>query len=99
MNEMNTYLPPNIRLINPISRRFTTNRRFTSDDLPTWAERGRTTQAITIQATHTYQIPTQAITTQATTIQATELRIVNFTIQATFSNYLNKITKFIVCSF
>ena len=45
--------------------------------------RGRTTQAITIQATHTYRIPTQAITTQAITNQATEFRIVNFTIQAT----------------
>ena len=53
-------------------------------------EWGRTTQAITVQATHTYRIPTQAITTQATTTQATEVRIVNFIIQATFSNYLNK---------
>ena len=45
---------------------------------------GRTTQAITIQATHTYRIPTQAITTQATTTQATEFKIVNFIIQATY---------------
>ena len=54
--------------------------------------RGRTTQAITSQATHTYRIPTQAITTQATTTQATEFRIVNFIIQATFTNYLIKYT-------
>ena len=62
-------------------------------------EGGRTTQAITIQATHTNRMPTQAITTQAITTQATEFRIVNFTIQATFTNYLNKYTKFIGCSF
>ena len=49
--------------------------------------RGRTTQAITIQATHTYRIPIQAITTQAITNQATEFRIVNFTIQATTVTY------------
>ena len=31
-------LPPYIRLINPISKRFTTNGSFTSDQLPTWVE-------------------------------------------------------------
>ena len=38
INEMDTYIPPNIRLINPISRRFTNNRRFTSSELPIWVE-------------------------------------------------------------
>ena len=33
MNEMATHTPPNIRLINPISKRFTPNRRFTSSYL------------------------------------------------------------------
>ena len=39
--EMDTYIPPNIKLINPISKRFTTNRRFTSDELPTWVEQSQ----------------------------------------------------------
>ena len=38
MNEMDTDIPHNIRLINPISKQFTTNRRFTTDELPTWVE-------------------------------------------------------------
>ena len=29
MNEMDNYIPLNIRLIDPISKRFTNNRRFT----------------------------------------------------------------------
>ena len=41
MNEMDTYITPNIRLINLISKRFTTHRRFTSDELPTWVEQSQ----------------------------------------------------------
>ena len=41
INEMDTYIPPNIRLINPISKLFTTNQRFTSDELPTWVEQSQ----------------------------------------------------------
>ena len=41
MNEMDTYIPPNIRLINPISKRFTHNRRFTSNELPSWIEQSQ----------------------------------------------------------
>ena len=40
-NEIDTYIPPNIRLINPISKRFTNNRRFTSNKLPTWVEQSQ----------------------------------------------------------
>ena len=36
--EMNTYIPPNIRLINPISKRFTNNWRYISNELPSWVE-------------------------------------------------------------
>ena len=39
MNELN--IPPNIRLINPISKRFTSNWRFTADELPTWVEQSQ----------------------------------------------------------
>ena len=35
MNEMDNYVPSNIRLINPISKRFTANGGFISDELPT----------------------------------------------------------------
>ena len=38
---MDTYIPPNVRLINPISKRVTTNQRFTSDELPTWLEQSQ----------------------------------------------------------
>ena len=31
MNELDTNIPPDIRLMNPISERFTINRRFTSE--------------------------------------------------------------------
>ena len=41
MNELDTYIPPNIRLINPISKRFTPNLRFTSHELPTWVEQSQ----------------------------------------------------------
>ena len=41
MNELNTFIPPNIRLINPISKRFTSNWRFTADELPTWVEQSQ----------------------------------------------------------
>ena len=37
--ELDTYLPPNIRLINSISKWFTINRRFASVELPTWVGR------------------------------------------------------------
>ena len=33
VNELDTYTPPNVWLISPISRRFTINRRFTYDEL------------------------------------------------------------------
>ena len=35
------YIPPKIRLINLISKRFTTNWRFTSDELPIWEEQSQ----------------------------------------------------------
>ena len=39
MNEwFRYYTPPNIRLINPISKRFKPNCRFTADEVPTWVE-------------------------------------------------------------
>ena len=38
---MDTYIPPNIRLINPISKRLTTNQRFISNELPTWVEQSQ----------------------------------------------------------
>ena len=42
MNEWNRhFIPPNTRLINQISKRLTTNRRFTSDELPTWVEQSQ----------------------------------------------------------
>ena len=41
MNEMDAYIPPSIRLIYPISKRFTTNRRFTFDELHTWVEQSK----------------------------------------------------------
>ena len=41
MNETDTYIPPNIRLMNPISKWFTTNRRFTTDELPTLVEQSQ----------------------------------------------------------
>ena len=33
MNELDIYIPPNIRLINLTSKRFTYNQSFTSDEL------------------------------------------------------------------
>ena len=39
--EMVNYMPPNIRLMNPISKRFTTNQRFTTNELPTWVEQSQ----------------------------------------------------------
>ena len=41
MNEMETYIPLNIRLIYQISKRFTYNQRFTSDELPVWVEQSQ----------------------------------------------------------
>ena len=38
---MDTYIPPNIRLISPISTRLTYNRRFKSDELPTLIEQSQ----------------------------------------------------------
>ena len=38
---MDTYIPPYIRLISPIFKRFTTKRRFTSDELPTLIEQSQ----------------------------------------------------------
>ena len=38
MNEYDTYILPNISLINPISKRFTYNQRFTLDELPVCKE-------------------------------------------------------------
>ena len=38
---MDTYISPNISLINPISKRFTNNRRFISEELPTWVEQSQ----------------------------------------------------------
>ena len=38
---IDTYIPPNIRYINPISKQFTPNRRFTADELPTWVEQSQ----------------------------------------------------------
>ena len=36
-----THILPNIRSINLISKPFKTNRRFTSDELPTWVEQSQ----------------------------------------------------------
>ena len=36
-----TLILPNIRMINLISKRFTNNQRFTSDELPTWVEQSQ----------------------------------------------------------
>ena len=38
MNKLDTYTSPYIRLINRISKQFTPNQRFTTDELPTWLE-------------------------------------------------------------
>ena len=38
---MDTYIPHNIRLIYPISKRFTYNQSFTSDELSTWVEQSQ----------------------------------------------------------
>ena len=38
---MDTFIPPNIRMINPISKWFTANIRFTSDVMPTWKEQSQ----------------------------------------------------------
>ena len=40
-DDMDTYIPPNIRLINPISKRFTPNWRFIFDELPSWVEQSQ----------------------------------------------------------
>ena len=57
MNEMDTYIPPNIRLINTISKRFTTNRRFTSDEPPTWVEQS---QDLMLRSTVSFLIVTHS---------------------------------------
>ena len=48
MNKLDTYIPPNSNLItrslsgsHPISKRFTPNRRFSADELPTWVEQSQ----------------------------------------------------------
>ena len=41
MNELDTYIPSNIRLINPISKRFTYNWSYTSDEWSTWVEQSQ----------------------------------------------------------
>ena len=41
MNELDTYILPNIKLINPILKRFTINRRFASDELATWIKQSQ----------------------------------------------------------
>ena len=41
MNELDTFMQPNIRLINPISKWFTSNWRFTADELLTWVEQSQ----------------------------------------------------------
>ena len=38
---MDTAISPNIRLINLISKPFTINGTFTSDELPTWVEQSQ----------------------------------------------------------
>ena len=38
MNELDTYIRPNIRLINPIFKRFKNNRSYIFDELSTWVE-------------------------------------------------------------
>ena len=41
MNELDTYIPPNIRLITRSLSGLNTNRRFTADELPTWVEQSQ----------------------------------------------------------
>ena len=41
MNELDTYIPPNIRLITRSLSGSHTNRRFTADELPTWVEQSQ----------------------------------------------------------
>ena len=41
LHKMDTDIPPNIRLINPISKRFRTNQRFTSNEPPNWVEQSQ----------------------------------------------------------
>ena len=41
MNELDTYIPPNIRLITQSLSGSHTNRRFTADELPTWVEQSQ----------------------------------------------------------
>ena len=53
------WTPPNIKMINPISKRFTTNRRFTSDELPTWVEQS---QDIVLRSTVSFLIVTYSAT-------------------------------------
>ena len=55
MNEIDNYIPPNIRLIYPISKRFTPNRRFTADELPTWVEQS---QDLMLRSTVSFLIAT-----------------------------------------
>ena len=38
MNELDTYIPPNIRLITRSLSGSNTHQRFTADELPTWVE-------------------------------------------------------------
>ena len=54
MNKIDSYIPPNIRLINPISKRFTNNRRFTSNELPTWVEQSQEIMLRSTVSSHHY---------------------------------------------
>ena len=53
--EMDPHISPTLRLINLISKWFTTNRRFTSDELSTWFE---TSQDLMLRSTVSFLIVT-----------------------------------------